>query len=378
MTHLPGYGPPPTPQYSGFLDASAAEPGDEAPLLVRARGRQRLGDETDGSVAQRRPRAARSWAGFRRWALLVNRTGGLMRNPWSTLEANVFALESPAGVGYCTARRSSAAARARTRTIPPAAALAGLVDFSKTSFRRWRRTRFTSRARVTRCLRPDAVARHPGPQRRRRVPDPSRGSRRGDPCTDNDFQRDSMDMLWYGHKHGFVAEAEISTSCGTSAASGTPARKAAGGGRETRDGLRGGAEEEDAAREAAEGSAAAAAKRYRGSTLPRTRRPSASRRAAGSSSPPPTRFAGVASRVAQRPEPVRPLRGRPRRRPRDAGLRHVHVDGSSRRARGASRGGRPRTSGRARATTGATSPSGGRATTRRRPGRPRWWTFTGT
>ena len=30
----------------------------------------------------------------------------------------------------------------------------------------------------------------------------------GDPCTDNVAQRDSMDMLWYGHKNGFVPEAE--------------------------------------------------------------------------------------------------------------------------------------------------------------------------
>ena len=31
----------------------------------------------------------------------------------------------------------------------------------------------------------------------------------GDPCTDNAAQRDSMDMLWYGHKNGFVPEDEF-------------------------------------------------------------------------------------------------------------------------------------------------------------------------
>jgi uncharacterized protein YcaQ len=30
----------------------------------------------------------------------------------------------------------------------------------------------------------------------------------GDPCTDNTAQKDSMDMLWYGHKNGFVPEQE--------------------------------------------------------------------------------------------------------------------------------------------------------------------------
>jgi cathepsin A (carboxypeptidase C) len=31
----------------------------------------------------------------------------------------------------------------------------------------------------------------------------------GDPCTDNDAQRDSMDMLWYGHKYGFVPDEQF-------------------------------------------------------------------------------------------------------------------------------------------------------------------------
>merc|ERR1719235_2106717 len=28
----------------------------------------------------------------------------------------------------------------------------------------------------------------------------------GDPCTDNTLQKESMDMLWYAHKHGFVPD----------------------------------------------------------------------------------------------------------------------------------------------------------------------------
>ena len=31
----------------------------------------------------------------------------------------------------------------------------------------------------------------------------------GDPCTDNDAQNDAMDGLWYGHKYGFVPEAQF-------------------------------------------------------------------------------------------------------------------------------------------------------------------------
>ena len=39
----------------------------------------------------------------------------------------------------------------------------------------------------------------------------------GDPCTDNDAQEQSMDMLWYSHKHGFVPDADyqlLSKDCG--------------------------------------------------------------------------------------------------------------------------------------------------------------------
>ena len=30
----------------------------------------------------------------------------------------------------------------------------------------------------------------------------------GDPCTDNTAQQDSMDMVWYGNKNGFVLDQE--------------------------------------------------------------------------------------------------------------------------------------------------------------------------
>jgi serine carboxypeptidase-like clade 1 len=39
----------------------------------------------------------------------------------------------------------------------------------------------------------------------------------GDPCTDNRAQQQSMDMLWYSHKHGFVPDADytlLTQKCG--------------------------------------------------------------------------------------------------------------------------------------------------------------------
>jgi cathepsin A (carboxypeptidase C) len=271
VTHLPGYGPPPTPQYSGFLDASAAEPGTKLHYwFARA----------DASDWATKPTVlwlnggpgSSSILGWLQEVgpLLVNRTGGLMRNPWSwTLEANVFALESPAGVGYsyCEAQLGGGAC-ANTDNSTAAAALAGLVDFFQ--------NKFPSLAANPFYVTGESYAGVYVPTLSRAILDhndaggfliPLAGLAAGDPCTDNDFQRDSMDMLWYGHKHGFVAEADFDllwNECGVR----HPSAKSRG--RWTRDSRwpSGWREEEDAAREAAEGSAAAAAKRYRGSTLP--------------------------------------------------------------------------------------------------------------
>ena len=35
------------------------------------------------------------------------------------------------------------------------------------------------------------------------------GINTADPCTSNKEQRDSMDMLWYGHKYGFVPDKDF-------------------------------------------------------------------------------------------------------------------------------------------------------------------------
>jgi len=68
--------------------------------------------------------------------LLINRTGGLMVNPWAwTREANMIALESPAGVGfsYCEAQMGGGAC-ANTDNSTAAAAHAALVDFFQNKF----------------------------------------------------------------------------------------------------------------------------------------------------------------------------------------------------------------------------------------------------
>ena len=131
---------------------------------------------------------------------------------------------------------------ANTDNSTAAASLAGLVDFFQNKFPKLAANPFyvtgESYAGVYVPTLSRAILDHNDAGG---FPIPLAGLAAGDPCTDNDFQRDSMDMLWYGHKHGFVAEADFDLLWNKVRRSGTPARKAAGGGRETRDGLRGGA-----------------------------------------------------------------------------------------------------------------------------------------
>lgn len=110
VTHLPGYGPPPHPQWSGFLDAGAAEPGTKLHYWFARCSAADYATRPTVLWLNGGPGSS-SLLGFlqENGPLLVNRTGGLMANPWAwTLEANMIALESPAGVGYsyCEAQLS--------------------------------------------------------------------------------------------------------------------------------------------------------------------------------------------------------------------------------------------------------------------------------
>lgn len=213
VTHLPGFGALPHPQYSGFLDASAAEPGTKLHYWFAQSSRDDYASRPVVLWLNGGPGSSSVLGWLQEMGpLLINRTGGLMPNPWAwTLEANVIALESPAGVGYsyCEAQLGGGACR-NTDNSTAAAALAALVDFFHNKFPALARNDFfitgESYAGVYVPTLARAILDHNDAGG---SPVPIVGIAAGDPCTDNEFQRDSMDMLWYAHKYGFVPEEDF-------------------------------------------------------------------------------------------------------------------------------------------------------------------------
>lgn len=206
---LPGYGTPPAPQWSGFLNASAAEPGtmlhywfaqaespDSAsmPVVLWLNGGPGSSSIL-GMLQEHGP-------------LLINVTGGLMRNPYAwTKQANLLVLESPGGVGYsyCAAMLSGGNCK-NTDVTTARAARAALQDFFANKFPELKDNKFyitgESYAGVYIPTLTEEVLLH-APEIK------MTGIAVGDPCTDTESQSTSMDMLWYAHKHGFLPDADF-------------------------------------------------------------------------------------------------------------------------------------------------------------------------
>ena len=209
VASLPGYGPPPSRQWSGFLNASAAEPGTMLHYWLA---------EAESPDAASMPvvlwlNGGPGSSSILGWLqehgpLLINATGGLMRNPYAwTKQANVFVLESPAGVGfsYCAAMLKGGAC-SNTDKSTAAAARAAVRDFFATKFPELRANPFyitgESYAGVYIPTLTQELLDH--------APEVNiKGVAVGDPCTDNSAQKDSMDMLWYAHKYGFLPQADF-------------------------------------------------------------------------------------------------------------------------------------------------------------------------
>ena len=215
---LPQYGTPPTAMYSGYLDAkgTSAHPGcaateaecklhywfaaaknnpETAPVVLWLNGGPGSSSIL-GMLQEQGP-------------LIINATGGLMVNPYSRINmANLVVLESPTGVGYsyCSTQIAGGVCK-NTDKLTAASARAAMVDFFGAKFPELAKNEFfisgesyggvyvpTLSKEILDNAPPGAIN--------------FKGVSVGDPCTDNTAQKDSMDMLWYGHKNGFVPEQE--------------------------------------------------------------------------------------------------------------------------------------------------------------------------
>jgi len=209
VVSLPGYGVPPAPQYSGFLDATKADPtagvmlhywfaettstNPDAPIVLWLNGGPGSSSIL-GMLQEHGP-------------LLINATGGLTENPYAwTNHVNLLILESPSGVGYsyCAGSNSSPPKGcANTDNSTSRAARTAIQDFFATKFPELIKRDF--------FITGESYAGVYVPTLAREILDNApevniKGLAVGDPCTDNTAQHDSMDMIWYSHKNGFVPD----------------------------------------------------------------------------------------------------------------------------------------------------------------------------
>ena len=211
---LPGYGKLTSPQFSGFLNASAAEPGTMLHYWFAAAASPDWKNMPVVLWLNGGPGAS-SLIGMlqEQGPLIIDRAGGLLENPWAwTKLANLVALESPAGVGYsyCEAMKHGGAC-ANTDISTAKAAHAALLDLFGAKFPELRTNAFfitgESYAGVySPTLAAEIVAGNAAGSAAAKIN--LVGMAVGDPCTDNAAQRDSMDMLWWAHKNGLVPERE--------------------------------------------------------------------------------------------------------------------------------------------------------------------------
>lgn len=217
---MPSYGPPPTPTFSGFLNADAAEPGTRLHYHFAVSSRARAGELVD-KAGETIPvvlwlnggPGSSSYLGLFQelGPLLINGTGGLFENPYAwTTRAHLLVLESPAGVGYsyCKAQLAGGGC-VNTDKSTAAAARAAVADFYTAKFPELRHAPLYLTGESYAGVYVPTLALELLEHAHGVVP--LAGLAVGDPCTDNKLQHDSMDMVWYAHKYGLLPDADFQT-----------------------------------------------------------------------------------------------------------------------------------------------------------------------
>ena len=223
---LPGYGRPPTPMFSGYLDATDGCDTTVNGPVCKIHYWLAMADESDylekdpdyqQSVG---PRPTVLWlnggpgsSSLLGWLqevgpLLLNADGGLMENPWAWTKANVnlMAIEAPMGVGfsYCSRQLDQGKPCLNTDTNTATASRAALVDFFANKFPELYDGGFYIAGESYAGVYIPTLSRQLLTNEEAQKHVPLKGILVGDPCTDNDAQHDSMDSIWYSQKYGLM------------------------------------------------------------------------------------------------------------------------------------------------------------------------------
>jgi serine carboxypeptidase-like clade 1 len=133
---------------------------------------------------------------------------GLIRNPysWTTL-AHLLVLESPAGVGFSYCHNMTLAHEeagcVNTDTSAARDARAALQDFFTSVFPSLRYNPVYIAGESYAGVYVPTLVKEILDHAHHDIPN-LKGFTVGDPCTDNESQRESMDMIWYAHKYGMI------------------------------------------------------------------------------------------------------------------------------------------------------------------------------
>ncbi|CAL6419785.1 unnamed protein product [Bathycoccus prasinos] len=202
---LPGYSKTFHPHYSGYLDAN--NNGTKLHYWMATSTKKTVGESGWRTDWETKPvvlwlnggPGSSSILGMlqEQGPLIIDSKGDLMENhySWTNAGVNLVALESPAGVGQNNPRDAKEA----------------MVDFFHEKFPQLKANEFyiagESYAGVYVPTLAMEIVEHNEkfPEKKINLV----GISTADPCTSNKEQRDSMDMLWYGHKYGFVPDKDF-------------------------------------------------------------------------------------------------------------------------------------------------------------------------
>ena len=218
---LPGYSKTFHPHYSGYLDAK--NNGTKLHYWMATSTKKSVGEEGWRTDWETKPvvlwlnggPGSSSILGMlqEQGPLIIDSKGDLMENhySWTNAGVNLVALESPAGVGwsYCEKQEEIGCANSDKSTARDAKE--AMVDFFHEKFPQLKANEFyiagESYAGVYVPTLAMEIVEHNEkfPEKKINLV----GINTADPCTSNKEQRDSMDMLWYGHKYGFVPDKDF-------------------------------------------------------------------------------------------------------------------------------------------------------------------------